>query len=288
MAKKDMVAFRNAINGYNKNDVNKYIQKLNNEFTDYEKKSVATLDDIKLELENEKKKDEQLDELRIACDEMLQVCAQKEQRIKEQEQTILSLNEKLDRQKEQLDALTAERDNLLARLDEMGERLRNLDGANSKSERYDEISSQIGDLIISAKKTANEIIDNAKNDAGKIKEEINTQLTTAKEEATGMATSALNAINAILRATAEEALSEILSYVKDAQEEMSRLLVNLEGKNRQISDNISAIRSQSTSGIQKELAKIDFDNWFAINIADQPAEDDEINAYLDLTETKEV
>lgn len=288
MSKNEMIAFRNAINGYNKSDVNEYIQKLNSEFADYEKKSSAVLESVRLELENTKKKAERLDELRATCDEALQLCAEKDQLIKEQGESISALNEKIRQQGEQLAALTAERDNLAARAQEMDERLRRLAGASSKSERYDEISSQLGELIITAKKTANEIVDSAKSDADKMKEEIGARLTAAKEEAADKARSALHAISQILRTMVENALSEISVQVKSAQDDMSALLADLEDKNQRIDDQISTLRCRSTEEIRQELARINLDGCPDPEHSPEPGEKADINPYLNLTETREI
>lgn len=288
MSKNEMIAFRSAFQGYNKSDVNEYIQKMNREFDEYEKKSAAELESVRAELSDAAEKLARFDQLQAARDEALRLCDEKERQLKEQAETISVLNEKVRQQEGQLAALGAERDNLLSQIKVLSDEVRRLNSTFAKSARYDEISAQLGELIITAKKTANEIIDSAKTDAGKMKEAVNTQLLAAKAEATDRTTAALDAINQILHTMVEKALGEINIYVKNAQDEMSRLLINLEVKNRQISGQISSLSAHSSEEIKQQLAKIDFDSLLAASDEDAPGGEPDMHPYLDLTETKEV
>lgn len=295
MIKNSMIAFRNSLNGYNKSDVNDYIQKLNSDFADYEKASNAAFEAIKLELENAKTKYAELDNLHSTLEEALQSAADKDLIIEEKNAEIAVLNDKIRHQEEQISSLAAERDKLFFREKELNDRVSNMGGANVKSERYDEISSQLGEIIISAKKAANEIIANAQAESDKLKEETREMLLAAREEAEKRAGDAMDSINKILHSMVEDTLGEIALYVKEAQFEMSGLLANMQVRNNEMGEKFKFINNKSVEGIKGELEKIKTVNLLCADNNDAHSNDDEnvkineaVTGYLDKTEIKEI
>ena len=164
MPKEKMVYFRTSLGGFNREDVNSYIEKLNGEFAERErtaKRKTDALESKLAELENAKSELERAlaraSALETAAAEREKLIAEQLARIEEQNRTI--------------DALRRERGEAQSRAESLDERLASLSDAIAKSEKYDDVSAQIGEIILSAKSTADEIIEAAKREALAKKEE---------------------------------------------------------------------------------------------------------------------
>ena len=169
MAKEKMVFFRTALGGFNRDDVNAYIEKLNAEFSERERiarKKLENADAKCADLEaTVSAKIAENNEINAKLQEALDRVAAMEEEAAQREALIGEYREVIDSQKEEIAALEASRIASESEISELSARIESLSEAICKSEKYDDISGQIGEIILSAKSTAEDIIAKAEKDA---------------------------------------------------------------------------------------------------------------------------
>ncbi len=155
--------FRTALNGYNKTDVTEYIEKMNSDFQAEKQQLQTALADAESVIE----------EKNTVIESQKQIIADSKDIIENYEQALDKIT-KLERDAEEKEQLIAAQNDALDKLCCEVEELKNKaksEGNNELGEKarlYDTMSSQIGDILISANKNAEDIILQAKTDADKI------------------------------------------------------------------------------------------------------------------------
>ena len=153
------IRFRKAIGGYNKEDVNSFIEEIsaryNSAENEYQKK-------IK-ELQN------QVNELRGELDAVKEETANELCELRETNENngavIAELNEKLDKATNENEALTKENEALKIENAGLKAQSEQFASACEKSDMYDKVSEQIGSMIVSANAKAETIVKDAEQKA---------------------------------------------------------------------------------------------------------------------------
>ena len=218
----DKPIFRGAVGGYNKQDVNEYIASLSENFAkekaEYEKK----LDDL-IELAeslrakaNENQSDNSPDAA-VELDRANSLIAGQNQKLEEKQSQIDSLNTALK-----------ERDETIAELKTELERFRDCD---EKLREYDRMSQKMGELMLKAASSAEQIKSDAELEAAKTlknSEERSKELLAREEEMARTLetryTSAVAAINAKLNELVNEGFDALNASMKSADEELTVML----------------------------------------------------------------
>lgn len=218
----DKPIFRGAVGGYNKQDVNEYIASLSENFAkekaEYEKK----LDDL-IELAeslrakaNENQSDNSPDAA-VELDRANSLIAGQNQKLEEKQSQIDSLNAALKDRDETIDELITE----LERFKDCEEKLR----------EYDRMSQKMGELMLKAASSAEQIKSDAELEAAKTLknfEERRKELLAREEEMARTLetryTSAVAAINAKLNELVNEGFDALNASMKSADEELTVML----------------------------------------------------------------
>ena len=218
----DKPIFRGAVGGYNKQDVNEYIASLSENFAkekaEYEKK----LDDL-IELAeslrakaNENQSDNSPDAA-VELDRANSLIAGQNQKLEEKQSQIDSLNAALKDRDETIDELITE----LERFKDCDEKLR----------EYDRMSQKMGELMLKAASSAEQIKSDAELEAAKTlknSEERRKELLAREEEMARTLetryTSAVAAINAKLNELVNEGFDALNASMKSADEELTVML----------------------------------------------------------------
>ncbi|MBQ7968367.1 MAG: hypothetical protein IJ292_00910 [Clostridia bacterium] len=149
------IKFRKSMSGYNREDVNNYIESIsskNYESEEAYKKKIADLEAKVKELEKENKEYEE----NVAA-EAEKLRAEKEQG----ECLILELNEALDKLKTEKNGLIQENTQLKERVSELEKANESNIEAFEKSDKYDKVSGQIGSVLLNANARAESIVSEA-------------------------------------------------------------------------------------------------------------------------------
>ncbi|MBQ8005811.1 MAG: hypothetical protein IJ303_05825 [Clostridia bacterium] len=247
------VYFRNSLSGYNKSDVNEYLVRISGEFNEREaalreraeraEKELLRLEDERSDWQNKNEElalsiDEYKNELqklsseKSELEEKLAVCSKEaaddyEKRICEQEAVIA-------KQFEEIDSLRRKLEEAEEKLECCGAENERYEELSRKAQLYEKTSANIGEAIISANKTAEEIIASAKEEARIISEKSQNELDEkriALEESTRCA---VKSIFAKLTAAASENRREIEGASSYLHQVFDKAIVDITVRNENV------------------------------------------------------
>lgn len=218
----DKPIFRGAVGGYNRQDVNEYIASLSENFAkekaEYEKK----LDDLielaeSLRAKAAENQSDNSPDAAVELDRANSLIAGQNQKLEEKQSQIDSLNTALK-----------ERDETIAELKTELERFRDCD---EKLREYDLMSQKMGELMLKAASSAEQIKSDAELEAAKTlknSEERSKELLAREEEMARTLetryTSAVAALNAKLNELVNEGFDALNASMKSADEELTVML----------------------------------------------------------------
>jgi len=208
MAKEKMVYFRTALGGFNREDVNTYIEKLNAEFAERDRVAKKKLDASEAKCteltDSVEAKDAALNDAAKQLEEARLRIAALEEEANQRENIISEYRETVDAQKDEIAALEASRIASESEISELSARIESLSEAICKSEKYDDISGQIGEIILSAKSTAEDIIAKAEKDADAKRAKADEQIEDAAASFNARAANATSSIKSQMKKLAYE------------------------------------------------------------------------------------
>lgn len=176
------VLFRTAMGGFNKADVMAYLEKQNADFKDHSTRQSEAI----------ASKDAEIDSLRAEISGLSERLAEAEKKadsLEAAEARAEELGSRLDEAKEQISALQnkiadqalllAEKEGKIAELSQNGPA--SSPEKDRKAGLYDDMSSQLGDILIAANKSADDIVSEARAKAAKINEDAVKDAESAKQ-----------------------------------------------------------------------------------------------------------
>lgn len=227
------MSFRTSLNGYKKEDVNRYIQQMNFQFTRAEEMKNAELNRLCAELDACRQAGgeapalkEEIEKLKVSLEnaERAASAAREEAEKKAKEAEELNkmntdnselFNSIMTENAAQLEALKAEN----AALKEENEKLKNRTETGEREQkalRYEKMSSQLGDIILSANADADRIREEAMQDAEQIHAE-------AEKEAAEL----VEKTNERLQSEIEEAGERLRNAYRAATADCERIVAGL-------------------------------------------------------------
>lgn len=307
--------FRNSLSGYNKEDVNKYIREtdaahaeeleaLRAEVSAAEAKIAELTEQNKTVSDILSATTAEVEALRTEKAEIEERDAQLAELLRKDMEEIDSLKKEsnfhkaeCEAQKNVLTTLRAERDALLAEVEglrtastnasstaptasaEDDEATADRDSDRYKLDMYNKISSQLGDIIINANRTADEIVSRAKNEAESLKistdneirekkiaceSEVSKMKNDTEEEAayirkriSNIAEELLSRVSTDLHNSIDSSVREINTYVSDVQYEIKALVTKISGRSDEMYDRLGYYQSCVSEGIDKRLCEMD-------------------------------
>ncbi len=271
------VVFRSSFTGYNKEDVNEYIIRTSSDFTAREEalkartllaeeevqKSTEKLSDLSKQLtELESEIDALSSELRALRNENATLkeeqqeetlseakAAEYETRLAEQESVIAKQFEEIDTLKEENEKLKAEKESAEAAVMRSDELAR-------KAQLYDKTSANIGDAIISAKKTAEEIVFAAKEEAQGIVEKANKELEERRRILEESSVRAYSSVFSKIVAAASENKKEVAALSSYSTQLLEKTLSELKSKNDSAAVRIKTYEESLWRSIKDDLNSI--------------------------------
>ena len=236
------VAFRSALNGYNREDVNRYILDADRQAQEREAALVREADSLR----------EQTSSLEAECAAQKTRAAQADMERTGAENIIASLRESVDRLKEENAALREEIASLRRQTEEQA-----ADANAEKTQKYDQISAQIGDIMIHATSSADRIVAQANEQAARILAETEEEAQYVHTRISQAADETLTQISALLHETTESCLGDLTLTLRELHEHTAALLAECGAKEREMSDRIAYYRSGSADSVSQTLTKMD-------------------------------
>ena len=249
MAKEKMVFFRTAIGGFNKSDVNSYIEKLNFEFSERERISKKKYE----ALEN---KCSELEEFKTKYEDSKATVASLEEELAKRDKDIDELYGVIEEKKRELDALILEKQETENEINVLSERISSLSEVISKSEKYDDISAQVGEIIISAKYTAETIISKAEKEAAAKKAAADKEIESAASSFNARAANAAHSVKNHLKKLANDSYSVIAQKAAETSELLHKLAAHISDSTAYFDEKISQKDEDIESAITYEASKI--------------------------------
>ena len=249
MAKQRDVAFRSAMSGYNRKDVNAYIIEINREF---EAREAELRAQITAAEEATVKTDA---ELQTAREEMRAALRDKEAAesilaaLRESGEALKDENARLTEQIAALQAKVAEAEKAAA-LDPESDEIK-------KSMKYDQISAQIGDILINANSSADRIVAAANAEATRIMTETEDEATYIRARLSDAADRMLSHISTELHNSTDHCLGELLTALRQMRDNTGALLADFEKRNRELKEKVAYYQTTVNDTIHKALTEMD-------------------------------
>ena len=249
MPKEKMVYFRTSIGGFNREDVNSYIEKLNGEFAERERTAKRKTDALESKLAELETAKSELERALARASALEAAAAEREKLIAEQ-------LARIDEQNAAIESLRRERGEAQSRAESLDERLASLSDAIAKSEKYDDVSAQIGEIILSAKSTADEIIENAKREADAMRRAADEQLESAAASFNARAATAAYAVRSQIKKIANDSYSALTAQTEQTAALLHALAENIGKSSAELDDKLASGKSDAEAAIGAEAAKI--------------------------------
>ena len=214
-----MLRFRESFRGYNRDDVNAYIEQLNLHFSKKEADLRALITDLEVKCNNAP-----------------------------------AVSDNIDSIKQELEKLKAENERLVSENNALKENLENAEsktiGEDEKSKLYDEMSAQVGNIIIVANSNADKIIKDAETKAAEILAEATVKAEVMTAEAEAKKNEAVVFMEEKLKNASEQCLSEYTVLVSQTKDQLmsvsegfknktNELMAKLEEKSKEIENSLN-------------------------------------------------
>lgn len=247
--KEKMVYFRTSLGGFNREDVNAYIEKLNSELAERERAAKRKMDALETKVT-------ELENLRSELKTALSRAAALEAAATSRENLISEQLSRIEKQNRLIESLRIENDEAKNRADNLDEQLASLSDAIAKSEKYDGVSAQIGEIILSAQGAADEIIESAKRDADKLRKSANAQLESAAESFNARAATAAYAVKTQIKRIANDSYAALTTQTEETAALLHALAENIGKSTAEFDSRIADGKSDTEAAIGAETAKI--------------------------------
>lgn len=186
----------------------------------------------------------------------------------EKDTIIVSLNDEIERVNAENIALT-ERSKEAVANSRMGDVTDTTSNAY-KLETYNKISSQLGDILINANRSADEIVSSAREKAKQLL--VDTELECARKKAeafentqsirarlASISDKIISSVNDDLGGSIDGCMKEIATCIDDMKYEIQTMMTKLTSRTDEINEKLSFYRSSATEGVNKKVAEMDME-----------------------------
>ena len=179
-----------------------------------------------------------------------------EKEAKQRENLIAEYRETIDMQKARIEELEANGVALESEIGDLSARIESLSDAILKSEKYDDISAQIGEIILSAKHTAEDIIANAEKEAATRRASADAKMERAAEDFNTRAINAASTIKSHMKKLAQDSYASIAEKAAETSDLLRNLAAHISSASTTLSETLSSGKSDVESTIENEAAKV--------------------------------
>lgn len=218
-----MQSFREAFRGYNKSDVNEYIEKSNQRFSQAETKYKEEIERLKKELSS-KNSDRETERISLLNDE------------------VAKLTDELKTARESLDKLNAEKDAAVA--------------ASDKSDIYEKMSSELGNVLILANNDAERMISDAQKKSDEMIENAKKEADDIRSEAKIQAEKLINSVNEKLRVLSASCIDEYSTAFEDFRTNLKKLTDTMTEKTATLRSDVSSMKATVGKQLEEQFGEI--------------------------------
>ena len=251
----DKTHFRTSLSGFNKADVLEYLDKQNADFLEESRRSAAALEE----------KSKKIEELSAAADKLtaeLSDAKSQAEEAKAKAEELAAALEDAKRALSESEAVIASQTELIDSLKKEAE-AHEADGTGKdaeterKAELYDGMSSQLGDILITANKSADEIIDAANKKA----EAINAEAVRSAEESRNAFAVAMDEFSRMFRERADAVSNGCCDDINEEfgriREAVDRALLQLQKSSLCIAEKTEQSKASLDAELKASLGVLD-------------------------------
>jgi len=285
---KNVMVFRNSISGFNKDDVNSYILRMNRDFKEKELDFKDELENLQRQLNiNETESEQQLaeksakiaeleaqikvlesahtEDSEIAIETLKSDLAQSAKKASGSEKIIVEQRDLIEKMQHDYDNLASAKSAVDETAKILSKQLKEAMDANEsesgevaeKSRRYDQISRQIGDIVINANKTSDEIIERANDRADRIVNAAEEEADTRKKYISDTSEQILTKFSFDLHTVSDQCVSELSTTLNELQYDSAALAAEFDKRNRLMAEKIAAYKNSLADALKAELVLLD-------------------------------
>ncbi|MBQ9121453.1 MAG: hypothetical protein IJY12_03710 [Clostridia bacterium] len=222
MEKTDLV-FRSAFHGYNRDDVNQYILNMSKRFKEAQDASKEKIDALTAKL--------------------AAAGVPTTEDAEDAEASSLA---------ESMEALRAENEELKRALEAAKFEEKVID-----SQPFDNLSQQIGSILISANTTASTILNNASSDAEKLRADAENEVNKVKLKLGSEADAILAKFSDELKNVLEQCLAELNSTVNEIQSGAATIAADIQRKNRDMNEKVDYYKKVMSESLSAKLVEME-------------------------------
>ncbi len=275
MSENKNVVFRNAVGGYNKADVNEYIIRQSSELMQREVAAAERVErsekQLEAALDNNAKLEQKIKELNSLIEEKNSCIENLKSEINalNSELTEAKLNanedscEKMSQQEsviagqfEEIDSLRDENQSLKEEVASLKEFKEKFDELSKKAALYEKTSANIGEAIIKANKTAEEILCLAKEEARTMREKAQKELDEKRSATEDSARRAMDSIFGKLLLAASENKKDITSVATFIHQSIDKALDDIKTKSDNSAARLKSYEDSIWRSIREDLETI--------------------------------
>ncbi len=259
MSKNQNVAFRSSLGGYNRDDVNQYILRT-------DRAHEEDLAALRATLEEAQRSGEAAAAAQAAAEAD---AAAARQALGEAEAVLAAQREASEAEHEELLRLREEAEAAARREEENKTRLAQLedviasynrDGENEeaeKSQKYDEISAQVGDILIRANTSAERILSAANRKAARIVAETDEEEKYVRSRLSELTDEMLTQLSGEMHDASAQCLRELLAVLTDMRDSADGMIQHFTEQNHTLTERIEEFRDDVHSSVAGMLSEMD-------------------------------
>lgn len=230
-------AFRTSMGGFNKDDVNMYILRQSREFKEKEENYKKEIEKLSCQLEVMNKDFDEIETLREKLSKITSDTDEYEKKISKYKLRIEELEKALDEK------------NAEASKDDKAPDF-------NKIRMYDQLSSQIGEIIIGANKNADDVIKKAETAAKKLLEESEKNAIEAKARLQVAFDSIISGLRKDIEAETDSCIKEFRSYTQSINSGSQNMIAEIEKRYSEMSDKITSYSDALEDSVKSRVSTL--------------------------------
>lgn len=230
-------AFRTSMGGFNKDDVNMYILRQSREFKEKEENYKKEIEKLSCQIEVMNKDSDEIETLREKLSKITSDTDEYEKKISEYKFRI-----------EELEKALAEKSAEASKVDKAPD--------FNKIRMYDQLSSQIGEIIIGANKNADDVIKKAETAAKKLLEESEKNAIEAKARLQVAFDSIISGLRKDIEAETDSCIKEFRSYTQSINSGSQNMIAEIEKRYSEMSDKITSYSDALEDSVKSRVSTL--------------------------------
>lgn len=230
-------AFRTSMGGFNKDDVNMYILRQSREFKEKEENYKKEIEKLSCQIEVMNKDSDEIETLREKLSKITSDTDEYEKKISKYKLRI-----------EELEKALAEKSAEASKVDKAPD--------FNKIRMYDQLSSQIGEIIIGANKNADDVIKKAETAAKKLLEESEKNAIEAKARLQVAFDSIISGLRKDIEAETDSCIKEFRSYTQSINSGSQNMIAEIEKRYSEMSDKITSYSDALEDSVKSRVSTL--------------------------------